>query len=417
MDLETTQPPPGGCPAAGIADPFAYLTGSRHPLWARMRETGSVQWTEPEDGLPGHWNITGYRESNQILRDHRAFSSEHGTILASVQAGGDSAGGSTITLLDPPRHRAIRSHIAPHLTVEAATRAEPAIRERVRSLIGPWLAGGRHDIALDMERLSAWSFGEVIGILPEHWDELSRWTTASIAPEDPQFAETGDADTVLLEAHHHLFACFRAALAVRRAEPRDDIVSTLAHLAVDGRPLTERERLLNIYSVVLGASTTTPHVANHLLLLFARRPRVWDRVRSGEIDIGELVEEGVRWVTPTNHLVRRAAKDVELGDRTIASGDWVCAWVAAANRDPERFADGDSFQPGRRGTHLGFGVGPHHCIGVHFARVALRVLLEELVPTVHRLEPSGTVRHLASNWINGIVQLPLTFHVGEPWTC
>lgn len=417
MDLDVIDTAAATCPAmADLNDPLSYLDGSLHPVWAAMRTTEPVSWNPPSASRPGYWNITGYRESNAVLRDHRSFSSEHGTILASIEAGGDSAGGSTITLVDPPAHRAIRSRIGSYLTQSAAQSAEPAMRVRVRGLIEPWLGGGTHDVAAAMERLSAYAFGETIGILPEHWDELSRWTTASIAPEDPRFSTHESVAAVLANAHHHLFACFRASLHARRSRPADDIVSMLPQAELDGRRLTEREQLLNIYSTVLGAATTTPHVASHTLLLLARDPELWARVRAGELDVAGLIEEGVRWVTPTHHLVRRATRAVEIGGRAIRTGDWVCVWVSSANRDAARFAEADRFLPGRGGTHLGFGVGPHHCVGLHFARVALRVLIEELTPTVTRMTVAGPVRHLASNWINGITELPLAFQVGQPWT-
>jgi cytochrome P450 len=402
------------CSAARLADPLAYAEGgSFHPVWSAMQAAERVSWTSAAADHPGYWSVTGYDEIKEVLRDTERFSSEHGTILASVAAGGDPAGGLTITLMDPPGHTAVRAAIGAFLTLKSAQAAEPGMRARIRSIIGPWMQGGIHDVATATAYLSAYAFGEVIGILPQHWDELSRWTTASIAPEDPYVAGRRPAEAVLRDAHHHLFSCFRASLRARRSEPGDDIVTMLTRLEIGGRRLSEREQLLNIYSTVLGAGSTTPQVVNHLLLLMAQRPELWRRIRAGEIEPKSVIDEAVRWVTPTNHVVRRATCDTTIGGRTVRAGDWVCLWLAAANWDRGRLADADRFTAERRCSHLGFGAGPHICIGMHFAREALRAVIEELAPAVERISVAGPVRHLASTFINGITQLPLHFEAGS----
>ncbi|MFE6975842.1 cytochrome P450 [Streptomyces sp. NPDC057682] len=401
----------GGCPFTSMADPRTYVDGSLHGVWAGLRQENPVVWTAPEGDFPGYWSVTGHQEAREILRDHETFSSEYGTILDSVGAGGDSAGGLTITLMDPPDHTEIRAAVAPLLSAPAARAAEPVIRRRIRALVAPWLAGGTHDVAGDLQRLSALAFGEVIGILPEHWDDLARWTTASIAPSDPLVSRGDPPETVLADAHHHLFRCFRAAIDAKRHTPGDDIVTRLATTEVGGRRLGEREQLLNLYSTVLGAGTTTPHVAAHLLLLCARRPALWDRVRTGEVQPRLLVDEAVRWICPTNHLVRRVNRDTSVAGRAMKAGDWVCLWTAAANRDPGRHRQPDRFDAERTGAHLGYGAGPHICVGMHYARVALRVLVEELAVSVSRFTVTGPVRHLASTFINGISHMTMTMEV------
>lgn len=400
------------CPVTALADPLTYMETPLHGVWARLRdEEGPVSWTPAEAGHPGYWSVTGRREVREILRDAETFSSEHGTILDSVAAGGDSAGGLTLTLMDPPRHTAVRGPVGRLLSAPAARAAEPAIRGRVRRLVEPWLAGGVHEVTDSLQHLSAVAFGEVIGILPEYWDDLARWTTASVAPRDPRVSQGDPPEIVLLDAHHHLFAAFRASVAARQDDPREDVVTALGRLEVNGRRLSEREQLLNVYSIVLGAGVTTPQVAAHLLLLCARRPELWDAVRAGRLAPAPLVDEAVRWVTPTNHVVRRVTRDTEVAGRRMRADEWVCLWAAAANRDREHLTDGDAFLPGRTGAHLGYGAGPHICVGMHFARVALRVLVEELASRVRRFERLGPVEHLASTFINGITRLTLAMEV------
>jgi cytochrome P450 len=162
----------------------------------------------------------------------------------------------------------------------------------------------------------------------------------------------------------------------------------------------------------MGASTTTPHTANQTLLALAERPATWERLRErAPLDlytVDNAIEEGLRWSTPTNHLMRRTTARVEIAGTEIAEGELVCAWVASANRDASVFKEPYVFDPWRSpNPHIAFGIGPHYCIGGPAARVALNVLLAQLLADFEGFEVTGEVTHLRSNFINGITRLPV----------
>jgi cytochrome P450 len=116
----------------------------------------------------------------------------------------------------------------------------------------------------------------------------------------------------------------------------------------------------------------------------------------------------VRWTSPTHHLIRRAARATVIAGEEIAAGDWVCAWVASANRDERVFERPYEFRLDRRpNPHLGFGAGHHYCIGAHLSRAALAMTFERLLAGVAEVEPAGEPVHLRSNWINGLTHLPV----------
>jgi len=390
-----------------LYEPTRFRTTDLHPTWRTLRVKAPVWFQERVDGT-GFWCVTRYADCERVVKDHRTFSSEEGTILASVGVG-DAAGGQTITLTDPPEHALVRVPAMRALGHAVVQQRTPLIRERVVDLIRP-CADGEVDFARLMRRLPMVLAGEFMGIPERHWDDVAHWAGACVAPEDPAYSLGDSVDRTLRLAHHHLFALFRELVRERRAAPGDDLISVLVKvtdgLSGAGNPLDEWRVLLNCYSFILGANTTTPNVAAHTLLALIQRPEIWPRLTPDTLP--GLVEEGIRWTSPTHHLVRRATAETRLGDATINAGDWVAAWVASANRDESVFDDPFVFDITRSpNRHLGFGGGPHYCVGAPMSRLALTMLFEELVARYAGFELVGPLVHLQSNWINGLVSMPV----------
>lgn len=413
--MEITAPPPGlRVPYADVdvTDPTLYEE-CQHARWRTMREdTAVTRHTAPAVG-DVFWGFARHAECDRIVKDHRVFGSEDGTILASVGVG-DSAGGRTITLMDPPLHSDIRRPTMRTIGHAVVRKRAAGIRERVRALARPLLDGGEHDFAKLMRLLPMVVIGELMGIPDTYWETIAHYTTASIAPDDPEYASGETTHETLRRAHHELFACFAEIIESKRAHPGEDLISALTTLETEGAPMDDLRVALNCYSFLLGANSTTPHVAAHTLLALAERPHLWDGALADEHGTALLVEEGARWTTPTNHLVRRVREDTEMAGTTLRRGEWVCAWVASANRDESVFADPYTFDPGRSpNPHLAFGGGPHYCIGAPSSRMALGMLFDELGTALEGVEPTGKVTHLRSNWINGITSMPMRFHRRE----
>jgi cytochrome P450 len=391
-----------------LFDPERYSTGSQHLAWHTLRAEAPV-WPHSHGGTR-FWSVTRYADVLRVLRDHRTFSSEYGTILAVMD--GDNAGGRTINLMDPPRHGRIRVPTMQLLSTNAVQDRADQIRQRVRRILQPCRDGGTVDLAPLMAQLPMAVVGDIVGVPEDAWPDVSHWAMAGVAPEDPAYC-VSTADLTLKEAHFGLFALFHGLLRERRTRPRDDIISTLLEVEMGGRRLTSDEIILNCYSFVMGANTTTPHAAAHLLLAMAERPNQWRALRA---DLGALagaIEEGLRWSTPTNHLTRRTTAPVDLCGTAIDAGELICAWVASANRDEAVFERPYTFDIHRLPNHhLGFGYGIHYCNGAPGARLVIRQTLEELLASVDRLEPAGTATHLRSNFINGITALPVIVYPG-----
>jgi cytochrome P450 len=392
-----------------LYDPERYRSGSQHPAWHTLRAEAPV-WAQSTPDGTRFWSATRHADVARILMDDKRFSSEHGTILAVT--GGDSAGGKTINLMDQPKHARVRlptmRTMSTHLMRQRTERVRANVRQVVAGIVD---SGGQWDVAELMLDLPMAAVGEIIGIPRDLWPALPRWAMAGVAPADPYASLSASVDDTLKKAHYELFAVFSDLVRQRRRRRADDLISMLLDIDFGGRPMDEHEVLLNCYSFAMGAITTTPHVASHWVLAMIEQPDAWRLLRANPRLVPDAVEEALRWASPTNHLMRRTRARVAVGDTWLDEGELICAWVASANRDESVFADPYRFRPDRAvNPHLAFGIGAHRCIGGPPAQVVLAVLMKEIIRTTARMEFAGEVRHLASNFINGITSLPVIFH-------
>lgn len=395
-----------------LYDPGRYRDLDQHPSWHTLRAQAPV-WAQLTPEGDRFWSVTRHADVSRVLLDDERFSSAYGTVLAVTR--GDPAGGKTINLMDQPAHAAVRIPAMRLMGARVARSNRETVRGHVRAILDDHLdTDGPVDIAELALRLPMAGLGESIGIPTEYWAAIPRWAMAGVAPTDPKYA-TGSAEDTLRGAHHELMALFSGLIRQRRRQRQDDMISVLLDLDFNGRRLTEHELLLNCYSFAMGASTTTPQVASQMLLAFAEQPAAWHTLRADPALIPSAIEEALRWASPTNHLMRRVATRVQVGDVWLDEGELICAWVGSANRDERVFRDPYTFDPGRTpNPHVAFGVGSHRCIGGPGAQIVLAVLLEELIARGAEFEAAGEAVHLCSNFINGITHLPLRVRTGVP---
>jgi cholest-4-en-3-one 26-monooxygenase len=162
---------------------------------------------------------------------------------------------------------------------------------------------------------------------------------------------------------------------------------------------------------VAGNETTRNAIA-HGMNAFLENPEQYQALVDDPSLMDTAVEEIVRWASPVMYFRRSATADVEIRGQQIKAGDKLSIWYASANRDEEVFDDPFRFDVGRDpNPHIGFGGGgPHFCLGANLARMEIRVLFEELVRRVPRVEALGAPDRLRSNFIAGIKHLPVRFH-------
>lgn len=182
----------------------------------------------------------------------------------------------------------------------------------------------------------------------------------------------------------------------RRREPREDVISGLAHAETEGRRLTDEEIYSHVRLLFPTGGETTHGTLGNLIYAVQTQGDVWEQLRAEPERVTGAVEEVLRWETSIAVLPRMTATTpIEFAGVEVPADTWVLFGIAGANRDPAVFADPDRYDPTREaGDALTFGPGLKSCPGMHLARknltVALEVLLERL-PRLRLLDPSAAI--------------------------
>jgi cytochrome P450 len=383
-------------------DPF--VAGEDGELFRRLRDEDPCHWNDEEDG-PGFWSLTRYEDVKAAGSDWQTFSSAQGTQIQSRRAEGH--GKPSIHNMDPPRHKPLRGLLTSDFARERVERMEPRAREVVSEYLDKLVAAGECDlVATATMQIPILVFGTMLGAPKEDVHRLLEWTNVMSGQTDPDYvADPG----VVERVRHEVFDYFHALTEARRAQPQDDLISVLVTGEIDGQRL-ERDELDPYYLVLLVAGNeTTRNMMTGAALLLHENPGEWERLKAGLVTPRVAIEEIVRMVSPIVCMRRTATRDVELHGREIKAGDKVVLWFTSANRDERVFEDPDTLRLDRTpNKHLGFGWGPHFCIGSHLARLEGEILLEELVRRDLRIAVTGEPERLRSNFFRGIKRLPVS---------
>ena len=164
------------------------------------------------------------------------------------------------------------------------------------------------------------------------------------------------------------------------------------------------------YYIIIAAAghdTTSASTAGAMLAL-AKDPEQFARVKADRSLVPGIVEEAIRWTTPVQHFMRTATEDAQFGDVTVKAGDWLMLNYVAVNHDPAQFPDPRKFDAAREhNRHLAFGAGAHQCLGLHLARLEMRLLFEALLDRIDSVELAGEPKRAKSTFVGGLKTLPL----------
>jgi cytochrome P450 len=384
MRLAPPVAPPPPAETVDLFDARLYSDGDPHNCWRRLRQDDPVRW-QAVPGRGGFWSVTRYADAQQVMLDHRTFSSTGGVFL-NLLGRREPASGQQFASTDPPRHGRIRGPVQRRLTPAAVARHVRSLRADIATMLD---AGESFDLAATLRPLPLAILGPLLGIPAGDWPRLARLVMMSVAEEDPGVMLPGGPEETLEAAHRELFGYLVDLVVRHRREPRGDLIDVLGETVVDGEVLRPGAVVANAYSIVLGAGAAIPHVPAAAVLALAAAGRFAECAsRPGGIPL--LVEEALRWSTPAQHFMRVTTRPDEISGVRIGRVEAVVVWLGSANRDPAAFAGPDEFRPDREpNRHLAFGAGRHFCVGNNIARLALRLVFEEIFARYEDLRPAS----------------------------
>jgi cytochrome P450 len=344
--------------------------------------------------------VLGYDECQTVLTHPDTFSSSiYDQIMGPVM-------GRTLLELEGAEHRASRALVSPSFRTALLERWRSELVEVVvHELIDRFAPRGRAELA--REFTFAFPVQVIARIMGLPREDYLRFQRLSIELLNVVYDwDCGIAASASLKTY------FTQVLADRRRNPQDDLISTLAESEIDGARLTDDEIFAFLLLILPAGVETTYRASGNLLVALLTEPALFDALRQDRSMLRGAFEEALRWEPPITTVVRRAARDCELGGIAIPAGTHVSISVAAANRDPTRYPDPDRFDPTRKNiAHLTFGGGPHLCLGMHLARmeatVAINALLDRL-PDL-RLDSSAPAPHVVGVAFRSPAALPVQF--------
>ena len=396
-----------------LLDRDRFAQGIPHEWFTWLREHAPVHWHE-EPGGPGFWVITKLADVTACNRDAASFSSsqELGGVVGLegplAAPPGSEAAGSMMLFMDPPDHTRYRKLVNRGFTPRMIAALEAHVRELAGGILDEALAKRDCDFVVDIAaELPLEVIAEMLGVPREDRHKLFDWSNRMVGSEDPEYLVD---QSLVAEAQIEMFMYAQQLAEQRRAEPKDDILTTLLQAEVDGDTLSELDFNLFFMLLSVAGNETTRNAIAHGMNAFLENLDQWDLLVSHPAaHIHGATEEILRWASPVMYFRRNARQDVTLRDVTIKAGEKISLWYISANRDEEVFDDPFSFDVGRDpNPHIAFGGGgPHFCLGAQLARLEIRVLFEELVARVPQVEPLGEPDRLRSNFIGGIKHLPV----------
>jgi cholest-4-en-3-one 26-monooxygenase len=408
-------------PGYDFTDPDVNWAAVPHELFKELRRTAPVTWIDQKpgayDGMSaesggGYWALTRHADVAAVSKNSKDFSSaENGAIIRfaeGTQRGDIELQRVMILNQDPPEHNVMRRIVSRGFTPRAIGSLEDGMRSRAARIVADARARGEVDFVTEVAaELPLQAIADLLGVPQEDRKQLFHWSNSMLGHEDPDFAGA-DSQTAATE----MLVYAMAMAADRTANPGDDIVTRLIEADKDGRGLNDDEFGYFVIILTVAGNETTRNAITHGMNAFLDNPDQYQALVDDPSLIDKAVEEIVRWASPVMYFRRNATADVEIRGQQIKAGDKLSIWYASANRDEEVFEDPFRFDIRRDpNPHIGFGGGgPHFCLGANLARMEIRVLFEELVRRVPRVEALGPPDRLRSNFIAGIKHLPVRFH-------
>jgi cytochrome P450 len=388
-----------------IADPY--------PSYARLRQERPVCWDEKL----GSWVITRYDDVHLLLRDKRWASSQLDELMARLPASDQPDAAplreiltGRLVLTDNPAHQRIRSLMQLAFTPRRVELLRPAIQAIVDELLDQIVAAGRADLIADFaDPLPGRAIAAMLGLPPGDRLRFKSWT-------DDIYGFMGfSAEPVSIRAKRgtasarELKVYLTQLFADRRREPRDDVLSGMVQAEEQGDKLSETELFSNVVGMLNASHETTTNLIANTVLALLRSPDQWQRLKEDLSLVTNAIEEGLRYESPVQMVLRRAAEDVKFSEVTVPRGDRAVVVLGAANRDPNFYEDPDRFDLDRGGVkHVAFGGGPHFCLGAALGRLEGELALAAICQRLPNLRLTGeplTWRPLPL--FRGLVALPV----------
>ena len=363
-------------------------------VFARIRDAGPVVW------LPRHrlWAIGRFDDVRAALRDDELFTSGHGVAANPIT---NVAARKTTLFSDGETHAARRKVLMRSLGAQALAPIADRLEAEAEAIVGRLVGGEEFDAARDFSSgLPLEVVADLVGVRVST-ERLLSWGTIS-------FDVLGPLNRRGLEAFPSSLGMLAYSQRLSRSRVIPGSWAASVFDAADRGEIDMAEARNMVIDFIAPSLDTTILASTYMLWLLGGNPEAWQRLRRDPELIPAAVVEAVRLASPIRGFTRRLSREAEVGGVRMRAGDRAVLLFGAANLDERRFPDPERFDLQRPpGGNLGWGNGPHTCVGIHLAKLEMAALLRALVERVETIELAGPPTRIRNNTLQGIASLPV----------
>jgi cytochrome P450 len=356
-------------------DPYApALAVDPYESYQALRSKAPVCYLGDYDA----WVLSRHADVKAALADNETFCSGGGLLLIRQTADYEAPHfpPGNLLLMDPPEHTAYRKLVSRRFLQRGVSELEARIRAVANHLVDQFVARGSGDLVTEFSvLLPAVIFGDILGIPSGEVGQFQTWSATLVAP-----APNAEAMAAHKDAERAVAEFFARLLQDKRTRSADDLLSEIANGDIDGSPIGDEEFVGFAISMLIAGNDTTSNVLSNGAWLLDTYPEQRALLRDDPSLLAGAVEEVLRYEPPVHGLARTLTRDIEIHGQQLRKGQKVLLLFASANRDEREFVDPERFEIRRRAdSHLSFGFGIHHCVGLHLGRLESRIGLETLL--------------------------------------
>jgi unspecific monooxygenase len=367
----------------------------------------------------GHWCFTGFREVNALLRDKR-FGREILHVATREELGWpppkphtaafDLTEKYSLLALEPPAHTRLRTLVTRAFVSRNVAQLRPRIERLANEMVDRLEPEGGTELIRNFAApIPAVIIAEMIGLPAEMAGQLVSWSNRMV--QMYMYGVTHETELDANQASADFMAYLREVIAERRKAPKEDLLTHMLTSEVDGQKLSEDEVMSTAILLLNAGHEATVHTTGNAVKTILESGLDPKTLFATPEQTEATVEECLRFDAPLHMFTRYALSDVTLDSgQSFRKGEVIGLMLGAANRDPTRFKDADSFDPFRTdGQNVSFGAGIHFCIGAPLARIELQVALSTLFRRLPNLRLASQPRYNNVYHFHGLERLDVAW--------
>jgi cytochrome P450 len=408
-------------------NPNSWTRGHPHHLYKRMREEAPVMWSSMRKGGSNYWSVSRYEDIKTVELTPEIFSSQRGGINLAVPPRESwrpeilvRAAMDNLISMDEPQHMQMRIQQKDFFIPAYVKVLREKVSEKVEHLLDDLEAEGPvvDFVSVFSNQLPLFTLCEMLGVDKEDRQKIVHWMhyleMASQFMSNPMRTFLGEPmfPFRFKKVVEEMFAYGAKVMADRRANPREDLLTVIAQSKLEDEMLPQEYLDGSWLLIIFAGNDTTRNSLSGTIKLMTEWPDQRAMVLDDPSLIPRMSEEALRMVTPVKHMRRTALEDTELNGQRIAKDEKVVMWYGAGNRDPDVFANPDTFDLTRDNVdkHIAFGHGVHKCLGSRIAQMQLRVAYEQIFARFPNIEFTGDIKYGPNALVHAISKLKVNLY-------